>query len=304
MSEVGIAYVLTGPDGTRAVVGNCDAARLDPDFIGYLNPENGVTGLLDTAAVRESSQDLVAADGARHGPFWEGRRSGTINGVLLPNAGDMAIINRAERKLKRALRALRDDTTMVWTPTGESIPRMLRVRRQAEVRCAGRRPKTFMAALVSEHSHILSADEVQQTITPDSTIDVLGITSPLTAPFATTISPTGLTLVNNIGDVETWPRFVIHGPISAPAILNFTTGKQITFATTLDVDEFLVINAHTASVLLGFDSVPTLTDRYSFYAGSPSDWWPLVPGVNDLRLLATAYSAGAYMTVLWRHAWE
>lgn len=303
MFESGIAYVFEGPDGTRAVVGNCDDARNDPDFVGYLDPQNGITGLLDAASVREQAQDLVERDGGRHGPFYEGRRSGTITGLLLPNA-DIATVGAAGRKLKRALRALRADTKMTWTPTGETIPRQLLLRRQSEPRITGRRPKTFMAALVSENPHVLSADEVQQTITPDSTIDILGITSPLSAPFATTISPTGLTLVENLGDVETWPRFIIHGPITAPSIVNATTGKQITFTTVLDADDFLVINARTGTVLLGSDASPTLIDRYSFYSSSPSDWWTLEPGVNDLRLLASAYSAGAFMTVYWRHAWE
>lgn len=295
---MGIAYELVGPDGARAVVGNCTEAQLDPDFVGFLDPENGLTGLMDGAEIREQAGDLVEADGGWHGAFYESRRPGTLQGILLPGA-PMATVNAAERKLKQATRALRGDTTLRWTPSGETIERELRLRRQTPVRITDRRPKSFQVGLVSADPRILSSVEEQVVITPDTSVGVLGFTSPFTSPISTTPAATGAGFATNQGTVETWPRFKIDGPVTTPIILNNTTGKQIGFTGELLTGEYLLIDAQRASVLFGGTA-----DRYGLYDFALSEWWTLVPGANDVRLLTPAYSAGAQVTVFYKHAWE
>lgn len=294
--ELSIAYEITGPDGTRAVVGNCDEALADVDFVGYLDPENGITGLLDTAEVRETSNDLVGGDGATHGAFWLGRRPGTIQGLLLPNA-EMPTVNAAEAKLKRATRALRADGTLKWTPSGDTIERMLRFRRQQPVRITGRRPKQFQAALVSADPYVLSAAENTVTLTPTTSAGEIGISSPISSPLGSALDVTAATVVTNAGNAPTWPRFVIEGPIQNPTIVNNTTGQETVLQIILAATEQLYVYPELGAVL--FDG----EGRYSAVADS-NEWWQLGPGATDVRLLAAAYSAGAELTIHWRHAWE
>src|SRR3954454_6043897 len=130
MAFVSVPYELIAADGSRAVVGNTDAAMTDPDFCGILDPEAGITGLLDRAGVRESATDLTEADGATHGPFWLSRRSGTMQGLLFVGDLNPVLVAAAESKLKRATRALRADGILRWTPPNDSSPRQLRFRVQ------------------------------------------------------------------------------------------------------------------------------------------------------------------------------
>jgi hypothetical protein len=297
MAEVGIAYVLTGPDGSRAVVGNCDAAKNDPDFVGFLDPENGITGLLDTADVRESASDLVQADGGIHGAFYLSRRSGTVQGLILPQS-EMPAVNAAIAKLKRATRALRADGVLTWTPSG-GVPLMLRYRRQQRVAITGRRPKAFQAALVSADAYNLSASELNQSVAAGGSTGELGIANPITNPITSPLNVAAQQFIVNAGDAPSWPRFRIDGPITNPEIINQTTGERIRLVYVLNAGEWLDVYPERGQVLLGGSG-----DRYSAYDFSVSSWWQLQPGNNDVRLIAASYSAPAQLTVYWRHAFE
>lgn len=297
MAEVGICYVLTGPDGTRAVVGNCDAAKNDPDFVGFLDPENGITGLLDTADVRESASDLVQADGGLHGPFYLARRSGTVQGLVLPQS-EMPAVNAAVTKLKRATRALRADGVMTWTPSGGS-QQMLRYRRQQRVAVTGRRPKAFQVALVSADAYNLSTSEQSIVLVPGLAAGELGIPNPIVNPITSALNVTAQQFVVTSGDAPTWPRFRVDGPISNPEILNQTTGQRIRIVLTLAAGEWIDVFPERGAILFG-----GVTDRYSAYDFAASSWWQLQSGANDVRLIASSYSAPAQLTVYWRHAYE
>lgn len=218
MAEVSIPYIFVGPDGTRAVVGNCDPAVMDPDFVGYLDPENGITGILDGADVRESASDLVEGDGGTHGPFWLSRRAGTVQGLILPNA-DMPAANAAWAKLKRATRALRADGFLRWTPSGESIERQIRFRRQQRPTQTGRRPKAFQLAIVSADPYALSSSEASLVLVPGANAGELGIANPITNPISSPLDVASQQSVVNQGDAATWPRFRIDGPITNPQLL-------------------------------------------------------------------------------------
>src|SRR3954451_15686169 len=239
MAFVSIPYELIAADGSRAVVGNSDAASSDPDFVGYLDAESGITGLLDRAGVRESATDLVEADGASHGSFWLSRRSGTITGLLFVGGLDPTIVANAESKLKRATRALRSDGILRWTPPNDSTPRQLRVRVQDGPRITARRPKSFQVTLVSADPYALSASESSVVITPGAAAGETGIASPMTDPISTGLNVTAQQFVVNQGDAPSWPWFRIDGPITNPQVLNNTTGQVIALGYTLNPGEWL-----------------------------------------------------------------
>jgi hypothetical protein len=298
MAWVGIPYELIfGSD--RAVVGNSDTATADPDYVGTLTPDSGVTGLLDRAGVRESTSDLVESDGATHGPFWLSRRSGVLQGFLRADSLDPVVVSAAESKLKRATRALRADGILRWTPPNDSSPRQLRFRVQDGPRITGRRPKAWQITLVSTDVYALASNESSATITPGAAAGELGIPDPITDPITSALNVTAQQSVFNAGDAPVWPRFRITGPITNPVLLNNTSGRQIGFNINLAAAEFIDVYPERGRVLLGGTA-----DRYSVYDFQNSSWWQLGAGTNDVRLLAAAYSAGASAVVFWRAAYE
>jgi hypothetical protein len=299
MAYLDVLYEIIGPDGSRAGIGNTATAQQDPDWVAMLDPESNIQGLLDRAGVRESSSDLVEADGASHGPFWLSRRSGTIQGVLLPSELNMAVVAAAESKLKRATGALRADGVLRWTPPNDSSPRQLRFRVQDGPRITGRRPKAFQVTLVSTDPYALSSTEQSVVITPGQAAGELGVPDPETDPETSALNVTAQQSVFNAGDAPTWPRFTITGPIANPVLLNNTSGQQIALSYTLNAGETLQVYPQTGRILFGGTA-----DRYSAYQFATSSWWQLGAGTNDVRLLASSFSAGAQVQVFWRNAWE
>jgi hypothetical protein len=299
MAFLDVLYEIISPAGDRAVVGNTAAAMADSDWIGALNPDSGIAGLLDTAGVRESTSDLVERDGATHGPFYLSRRSGTIEGLLLPSSLDLVAIANAESKLKRATRALRADGILRWTPPNDSTARQIRFRRQDGPRVTGRRPKVFQATLVSTDVYALGSNEQSVVITAGAAAGETGIANPITDPISTTLNATGQQFVVNQGDAPTWPRFRIDGPITNPQVLNNTTGELLALATTVNVGDYLMVYPALGRILLNGTA-----DRYSALDFANSTWFQIGSGSNDIRLLASSFSSPAALTVYWQHAYE
>lgn len=295
MPELGIPYEIVGPDGTRAIVGNSTAARADPDFVGYLDQENGITGIGESD-VREDADVLTDRDGGEHGDFFRGRMPIVVQGVLDPNA-DIGTVNLLEAKLRRAIKALREDGTLSWTPTG-GVRRQVTFRMQQPMRVAGRLPKTFQASLVSASHRVVAASESNASFAAGGTGGEVGFAFPLKFPLSFAFNTTGAVQIANQGDESYPPRFRIDGPISNPTVRNGTTGEELRLTTTLAAGDWLDIYVDSREVLLN-----GTTDRYSTVQFPGSTWWDLQPGANDVRLLANSYSSPAALTVYWRSAW-
>lgn len=299
--ELAIAYALEGPDGTRAVVGNGPAAEADPDWVGYLDPDNGITGLLDGSDHRTSEQAFVMGDGGEQGPTFLGLRPGTVQGIIAPNV-TKTLQEEYGAKLKRASRALRADGLLRWTPSvgpGAGIERYLRFRRTARPDIGRGRPPGFQLSLSSPMAYVLSVAEQSVEIVPGAAAGEVGIPDPIPDPIASELNVTAQQYAQNLGDSETWPRLRIEGPITNPQILNQTTGERISLVYTLGAGEFLDVYPERGVVLLGGQA-----DRYSSVDFDATVWWRLESGQNDIRLLAASYGAGARVFVYWRHAWE
>lgn len=274
--ELGAIYSLTGPDGTRVAFGNLAAAKADADYIGWLEPDSGIVGL-DSPDMRESAEVLVGADGGLQYDSFHDRRPVAINGVIDPVVMDAVGINSLEQQVKRATAAMRADSVLAWTPTG-GVRRRLALRRQQPTRLTGRRPKTWLAAMVSPDYRILS--------------DTLHTSA--SATVGTT------RVVNNAGDEPATPRITVNGPVGAGAIMlrNLTTGLDITFKNTLGLT-----SGHTLVVDLA-PPFPTVTvdgvNRYDAVDFLNTVWWPLEPGNNSITVVPSG--AGTF-TVAHRDAW-
>lgn len=275
--ELGIPYELVGPDGTRAVIGNSDAAKADADYVGWLDPDSGIAGL-DSPDLRENAADRIGASGGIHYDFFHGRRPIVINGAIDPNT-TIAVILAREQKLKRITNALDPDDPAIleWTNTG--FPRrMLKLLRQAPPRITGRRPKTFQLSLVDSDYRILAETE-------DSTV----------------AQTRGLVRsCDNAGDELATPRFELTGAFGGPIeLVHVPTGLKVRLKAGFST---------IAGDLLVVDFTPpyprvTLNGANVYHQVDflPSTWWGLAPGAQDVRVDA-ASGAGTWR-VFWRDAW-
>lgn len=134
-----------------------------------------------------------------------------------------------------------------------------------------------------------------QTVTVAQGFPAAGLAPPLTPPFTLPggAPPMSAPLTNN-GSFETRPVITISGPISGPAVVNQTTGQQVSFTA-------LVLAATDVLVVDLLNEKATLNGVFRT-ADLSSSWWVLQPGTATVQVTGTA-GAGAQMTAAWRDAW-
>jgi len=262
--EISVVYVLTGPDGTRAVFNNPD----DRDFVGYIT---ATPSGLDSAEVRESADVLVEGDGGIHGNFYLGRRPWTLEGIVWPEP-DQAAVNARIDRLARASHALRGDATLAWTASG-GVDVQVTGRRQQPFRVTDRRPKRFQVAMVSADPRIYS--------------QIVHTESAASSPGAMTVT--------NRGTTGSPPIITLRGAFVNPSITNVTTGEAISLTLTMVAEDVLVIDTLSGTVLLNGEN------RYSAVNFVQTDWWQIGSGVNSIQIAPTA-GGGSY-ELAWRDAW-
>lgn len=272
--ELSIPYELVGPTGKRIVFGNSDAAKADVDYIGWLDPEQGIAGL-DSPDVREAAAELVGRHGGIHYDFLHGRRPIVINGSIEPTLYTALL----EDKILEATNAMSPaaPALLKWTNTG-IVKRRLSLLRQQPPRISGRRPKQFQIALVdSDYRKVADAE----------------------ASIAATARGVQAA-VTNAGNELATPRLELVGPLGSQIILrNLTTGLNIFLKAgfALTAGQTLVVDLKPP--------YPTVTvngaDAYGQIDFLPTAWWGLVAGAQNVRV--DAGSGTGTWRIFWRSAW-
>jgi hypothetical protein len=122
----------------------------DPDFCGYLDGEEAISGI-DSPEIRDSYSDLIEQDGGVGATNFYSRRPIVMNGIVLP-------ISPADRnakigKLMAATDARSGDGTLTWTPSGgETV--FAKYRRQLPFRATGGFNKKFQIGLACNDPRI------------------------------------------------------------------------------------------------------------------------------------------------------
>lgn len=117
-----------------------------------------------------------------------------------------------------------------------------------------------------------------------------GLSIPMTIPMSIS-ALTQLQVIDNIGDLDTFPTITIPGPFTNPKITNVTTSKVISFSglTVLTGETFIIdMDKQTAKV----DGVSVMDKRTS-----DSEAWALETGLNTVRFETSTGQATA--TVAW-----
>lgn len=272
--ELGILYELVGPSGARIAFGNSDVARADPDWIGWLDPDSGISGL-DSPDVRESAADRAGGHGGIHYDFLHGRRPIVIAGTIEPTLWTPAL----EDKILDVTNAMRPaaPALLKWTNTG-IVKRRLSLLRQQPPRITGRRPKGFQLAMVDADYRKLADAEANVAAT------ARGVAA----------------AANNVGNELATPRIELSGAFGGPIVLrNLGTGLNLTFKAAFSVaaGQLLVVDLAPPYPTVKFDGAD-VSGQVDFLNTS---WWGLVPGSQNVRVDA-ASGAGTWR-IYWRSAW-
>jgi len=292
VTELDIAYELTGPDGQRVVWND----QADPDYVGITTEIGG----LDAPDLTESAENLVQEDGGVHGDFFHNRRPLTFEGLLL-NPQDPTERNTRMLKMTGATNAMRADATLRFQPSGMEMLRT-DVRRQNGPRFSGAWQKTFQVGLVAEDPRIYS-DTVYTQQTPASLVGVppQGRAFPETGNIVYGSGDTsGQLFITNSGNTTTYPIISITGPGNFPAVINATSGYTMYFSGALSASDTIVIDTNPLRRTVILNNALSVYSRLQF---STSTIWGLLPGANDIRLTFASFSTGAGMAIQWQNAW-
>lgn len=258
--ELGIPYELIGADGTRIVVGNSDAAKADPDYVGWLDPDQGIAGL-DSPEYADAGQALVQGHGGVNFDGFHGRRPIVINGIIRPDVSIDTII-ALEEKIKRAANATdpADPAALAWTNSGMPRRRLL-LNRQPGLRITGRRPKTFQIPMVDADYRVQAAAET------DNGSNALNATDAIT----------------NAGTALATPRIRVTGPCPATIkLIHSTSGAKVQMKA-----GFSLAAGQILEVTIG-PPWPTVTvdgaDRYGDVDFLNTTWWGLDPGAQNVKV--------------------
>lgn len=235
--EYGCTFVLTGPNGQRAVFND----STDADYVGILDPTK-CSGL-DSADVREDASDRTEDDGGIHGANFYGRRPVVFAGTLRANSAEQR--NERAAKLEMATDAMVADATLVWTPKGGVANRLL-LRQNQPLRITGPYNKEFMVALVS-------ADACKKSNEEHSIEKAVNVVA----------EP------ENVGTAKTPPIIELTGPQTNPVVKNETTGEEMKLTGSIASGKKLVIDVYNHTVVN--DGV----QAYGMWNFTTSKWFKL-----------------------------
>lgn len=132
-----------------------------------------------------------------------------------------------------------------------------------------------------------------------------GVPFPIVFPFTFgVLGNGGQFTINNVGNFETRPFFIINGPISYPIIENVTDGTYLQFGIVLGVSDYLTVDLNSHAVILNGDGSPGAEGsprRNTLLAGST--WFTCNPGETVINFRALEFEDQASLVARYRSAW-
>jgi Phage tail protein len=293
-----LEYDLTLHDDGSPVL--LEGSPTDPESCYLLQSVEG----LDGRDLRDEVLDLPDRDGDYLGSVRQA-------GLVLVLAGKIVGVDRDDlRARERTLRAALAPTSATWRlrvagRVGDPEDLTADVRTSAPFRCSdtadhSRRFKDFQVALRAADAVLYGADEELVTAYPVAGSGGLDFPLDFTMDFVAEPGAEDLgETVTNAGDADAWPVLRVYGPMTYPRLENLTTGAVTVLTGTIAEDAYVEVDARASSPLTlnGATSVYSMLDR------TASTLWPLVPGANQVRVRAAAFSGSARLEVYWRNAY-
>lgn len=242
---------------------------------------------LEAPDYRVGSYEKPGEDGARVTSALYGARPFSISGEI--NALDAASHQLARQSLASAFRIQRDSfnypkLTHITFTALDGGQYFLDAQVKSFKNPLGL-PTTsnFIATLTAPDPAIYGA-----TIQTTGQITVQtggGVAFPLVFPLIFTAGTGGVGLLNNTGNMATWPIIYLRGALTNPRVYCVETGGLVQLAyTTLNTSDVIVIDMANHTVMLN-GSINLLP-----YVSTDSKWFSVAPGLNTYRF--TTSSAG------------
>lgn len=259
---------------------------VDANGIGWILVDfDGMDGVDTVGQVVQRAGD----HGGYATPQWYGSR--VFNLTVRASGPSQALRDVARATLQQAIPV----SDLALFRFDEPIPKQMLMRR------SGRIPEKYVALTEVEFSIALVAPDprkystVLHQLTANQGAMAAGLAPPWTPPITLPAgSPPMAVSCVNAGSFETRPVVSIQGPVTAPAVVNQTTGQAVSFsALTLGASDVLAVDFANKQGLL--NGVFRPADLWS-------SWWVMPPGATGVQVTGTA-STGASMTVAWRDAW-
>lgn len=127
-----------------------------------------------------------------------------------------------------------------------------------------------------------------------------GLTYPLVYPldYGTAEAPNTL-LIENAGTAPSPVTINFIGEMTNPTLINQTTGERLGFDIVLAVDDILTVNTRLGTVLLN-DTADRIYTRT--LTSSPILGFDLLPGFNEMQIIAEDWDAGSGVEIIYRDA--
>lgn len=270
--QIGCKYTLTGAAGTVAVFND----PLDSNYVGMLAD---ITGL-DGPEIRESSEDLVEADGGVHGAFYFGRRPIVLTARVFGHVSELEREGRVAKAKRAFNESLRSDATLSWQniPTASYPSMFTNVRAQSRFIETGGWVKELTISLVSQYAPVFS-------LAQNSTSVGAGPHTPENKG-----SYPAFPLIRITG-ASTNPQISMPGP--SPSRIIKTAGLTLAAGETVEID---TLN-HTAAFIAGARNGQS-ANRYIDFTNTT--YWPYIDAASSQQF---TLAGGGTFQLLWRDTW-
>lgn len=288
MPEIGIPVQLQTP------AGNLTFNQFQ--LASYLR----LTGFSLTKPRRFDVKDYPQRDGGIKPP-------GFKRGAYIVLDGEIASFNdlSARADWLDKIRALPDsiqdiEGTLLWTPTGKQGRQMaVTLLDDPADGGGGDVKKTFQLQLYAADPTTYG----QTLYTVASSALAASAPGTFTFPFSFPIgfggaSGGGIATVLNAGNAPSWPIVRIYGQITAPSIINVTTGLYVSLpGLTLSTGQYAEIDMRRETIRLNGAASSPLTQ---YLDNTLSNFWPLPANTSVVQLTGTGFDANALASVIYR----
>lgn len=261
-----------------------------PDENGISWLWNKITGW-DSADVQGGGVIPKSGDhGAWASPQYYAARQFTL--VVTASAPTQALRDLARALFQQAIPV----SDMCLLTYDEPVPKQVLMRR------AGKVTENYLTLCDVQFTAGLVAPDPRKYSTQPQIVTVNtspatggGVTMPITLPMTLpALPPGGSVAVTNAGNFETRPLITITGPITSPALVNVTTGQQVSWSG-------LSVPAGQAFAVDFSVMQATLGGAYRA-ADAFSSWWTLPPGTSTVAIQGQG-AAGSTVSVSYASAW-
>lgn len=255
--------------------------------------------------VRDDAEERVQGQGTREYTLYYGAAAVSLEALIYPPAGisRQSLVDRLAQYCHPQVRAyihwsLNDDAgvSRCMMIRGSRLSRPITNFNRRSVQCQWVAPKGVSESSIKKTTTVPLSNSTTGTSTTGRSYPLL-----YKRTYGVQSQPTGTTEVTNAGNEIAYPIIRIWGGITDPEVINITYGIRMKFVLTVPQGSYLDIDTLNQTVLMNGSAYDS---RYGTMDVGVSDWWGLVPGINQIGLIA-ASSQGTNIRAefIYRDAW-